>query len=75
MSSFFISPFKPPEEWFGESDLEVDPMSLMGNLQSRWPSIDITPNPTKLTKNLRSCYIYATHPDYAAQKRQNFKKL
>lgn len=44
-NNFFISPFKPPDEWYGQSSLEVDPVDLMDNLKSRWPFIEITIDP------------------------------
>ncbi len=43
MTSFFISPFKPPE-WYGQSDFEIDPADFVNRLKSRWPTITIRMN-------------------------------
>lgn len=45
MTSFFISPFKPPEEWYGESELKLDVNSFAEGLRLKWPNISITLTP------------------------------
>jgi len=45
VTSFFISPFEPPDEWYGQSNLEVDPIDLMERLRYQWLSLDATMDP------------------------------
>jgi hypothetical protein len=45
MTSFFVSPFKPPGEWYGKAEFKIESAEFVAGLRSRWSNIEIEIEP------------------------------